>query len=72
LNRFDLDFDNLDDQKPAQTIELDEEFYFSDNKEIEFQGTQFYSADSIALFVEGNLGDQDTSVIHYVQIIGGR
>lgn len=72
LNRFDLDFDNVEDQPLAQTIVLDEEYYLSKDREIEFLTPQFQHVESLAMFVESNLQEEDSSVLHYVQLIGRR
>eukprot|EP01127_Copromyxa_protea_P016141 TRINITY_DN4745_c0_g1_i1.p1 TRINITY_DN4745_c0_g1~~TRINITY_DN4745_c0_g1_i1.p1 ORF type:complete len:279 (-),score=47.23 TRINITY_DN4745_c0_g1_i1:157-993(-) len=72
-NRFNLDFDNVEDQSPVQTVELNEEYYLSGGKkEIELKGRVWENVDSIALFVEDNLQHEATTVIHRIQFIGAR
>lgn len=69
-NRVHLDFENVEDVPPVQTLILNEEYFMGDGKEIELERMKWENVDSIALFVVDNLQNEETTTIDYFQLIG--
>lgn len=70
VNRVHLDFENVEDVPPVQTLILNKEYFLSDGKEIELERMKWENVDSIALFVVDNLENEETTRIDYFQLIG--
>ncbi|ORX76259.1 DUF1000-domain-containing protein [Basidiobolus meristosporus CBS 931.73] len=68
-NRLTLGFDEVDDIQETQTLELTEADY-EENAVIPLRFVKFQNVSSIILFVEDNLGDEETTQLQQVVFIG--
>jgi len=69
-NRYDLDFENVVDITPTQTLELSADYFIPSGKEIVLDKFKWSKVSSIALFVEDNLEHANTSTISFLQLLG--
>eukprot|EP00043_Microstomoeca_roanoka_P006509 m.63336 g.63336 ORF g.63336 m.63336 type:complete len:290 (-) comp13442_c0_seq2:1049-1918(-) len=64
-----LDFDDADKIEPVQTLTLTEE-QATKGVPIELRFVKLQNVNNITLFVEDNIGGQDTTAINYIELIG--
>ncbi|CAG8509145.1 16899_t:CDS:2 [Funneliformis caledonium] len=68
-NRLNIGFDEVDSIKETQTLELDETHY-EENAIISLRFVKFQCVTNISLFVQDNLGDEETTIIKELHFIG--
>ncbi|KAK9766153.1 hypothetical protein K7432_004991 [Basidiobolus ranarum] len=68
-NRLTLGFDEAEDILETQTLELTEEDY-EENAVIPLRFVKFQNVTSVILFIEDNLGDEETTKIQQLVFIG--
>ncbi|KAF9895526.1 Thioredoxin-like protein 1, partial [Lobosporangium transversale] len=69
VNRVTLGFDDVESVEETQKIELTEKDY-EGNGLIPLRFVKFQSVNKVILFVEDNLGDEDTTKIQQLTFIG--
>ena len=65
-----LDFDSAKDEKPTQELSLSASDVSASAKPLELRFVLFQKVTSLAIFVPGNLGDEETTKISKLAIFG--
>lgn len=69
-NKTNIDFSNVEDQKPLQIFELDSTSYVNNQVTLQLQTAKFTLVDSIVLYISSNIGDEATTTISQIGIYG--
>lgn len=70
INTTAIDFDNAEKGNSVQDIELTKDEAIAENHVIPLKYVKFQNVNSLTIFVKDNQGDEDTTVVSYIGLIG--